>query len=228
VYATVADLRAEGVSTAAAADDRLTSLLAEACPVIDRVTGWFFEPRPATFYLDGRGSRSIEPPVPAIRLDRLVIHGGHRPFAIHGRTVPFDLLGAVPVAPEDIRIVGAPVVEPFEGPSIHLVHWHRFPPGIGNIEVSGLWGYTEADGSPTGRTPLSIRRAAMLLVLRQIPKLAGSESADARNRWRLIEERTRDQSYRLAPLDAAGALTGDPEVDQLLYPYRRPFGLGAA
>ena len=37
------------------------------------------------------------------------------------------------------------------------------------------------------------------------------------SRWRIIEERTRDQSYRVDLAKAGvGALTGDPDVDALL------------
>jgi hypothetical protein len=69
----------------------------------------------------------------------------------------------------------------------------------------------------------------MLLVLRSLPLLAdGAARSDARDRWRLIEERTRDQSYKLHPLDASTQPTGDPEIDAILLRYRRPLGLGAA
>jgi hypothetical protein len=69
----------------------------------------------------------------------------------------------------------------------------------------------------------------MLLVLRQLPKLTDADSAAARSAWRLLEERTRDQSYRLAARrDAGEVLTGDPEVDELIARYRRSAGLGAA
>jgi hypothetical protein len=91
-----------------------------------------------------------------------------------------------------------------------------------------VWGYTEYDGTPLGRTPSEIRRACMLLALRGVPPLGDDAAWDARNRWRLVSERTRDQSYQLSPADAFGALTGDPEADRILKRYRRPAGLGAA
>ena len=73
MYASVADLRAEGVTAAEASDARLELLLAEASSLIDRVTGWFFEPRQLTQHLSGRGAPSIDLPVPPIRVDRLVL-----------------------------------------------------------------------------------------------------------------------------------------------------------
>jgi hypothetical protein len=99
------------------------------------------------------------------------------------------------------------------------------------VVAEGLWGFTEDDGSPTGRTPPAIRRATMLLVLRAMAPLADDASFEARSRWRIIEERTRDQSYRLDATKAAAAsasLTGDPDVDALLALYVRPAPLGAA
>ena len=139
MYATVADLRAEGVTTATADDARLTSLIEEAGQTIDRITGWFFEPRLLTLRLEGRGRPTIQPPFPPIRLDRLTVKGVE-----------------LPLTPADIVIVGAPVCPGFSGPRITLRH-RVFPLGQGNVEIEGLWGYTEPDGTAPGRTPLPRR-----------------------------------------------------------------------
>lgn len=212
MYATVADLRAEGVTEAMAPDARLASLIEEAGSTIDRITGWFFEPRALTLALDGRGNPTIEPPVPSIRLDRLAV----------GDT---DLS----LSPDDLVVVGAPVNPGFDSPRLTLRGCRSFPRGRGNVTAEGLWGYTEPDSTPEGRTPLEIRRACMLLVLRSLPLLGDDDSSgEARSRWRLIEERTRDQSYRLDPDSRTASFTGDPEIDSILVRYRRPPGLGAA
>jgi hypothetical protein len=69
----------------------------------------------------------------------------------------------------------------------------------------------------------------MLLALRSLPLLGDGDSSDeARSRWRLIEERTRDQSYKLDRDSRTAMFTGDSEVDAILARYRRPPGLGAA
>ena len=211
MYATVDDLRAEGVTAAQATDERLASLIEEAGRTIDRITGWFFEPRAQTLALDGRSNPTIEPPVPPIRLDRLAV----------GDT---DLS----LSPDDLVVVGAPVNPGFDSPRLTLRGCRSFPRGKGNITAEGLWGFTEPDGTPEGRTPLEIRRACMLLVLRLLHPLAGESSTDARNRWRILEERTRDQSYRLDGVKDTGPFTGDPEIDGVLLRYRQPPGLGAA
>jgi hypothetical protein len=210
VYATVPDVRAEGVTGAMASSRRLLSLLDEASRTIDLLTGWFFEPRELTLRLDGRGTPTLELPVPPIRIERLAIDG-----------TELYLDGNIAV------VVGSPVGPGFDGPRITLRHGLVFPKGAGNVEVEGLFGYTEPDGTPTGRTPLQIKRACLLLVLRWLHPLSGDASADARNRWRVIEERTRDQSYKLGALPATAPITSDPEVDAIIWRYARPPGLGA-
>ena len=167
MYASVADLRAEGVTAAEASDARLELLLVEASSLIDRVTGWFFEPRLLTLHLAGRGAPSIELPVPPLRVDRLVLGGAE-----------------LSLDPSELLIVGAPVQPGFDGPRFTR-HGRVFPRGHGNVVAEGLWGFTEDDGTPTGRTPPAIRRATMLLVLRSMTPLsrhavAGASSRSAR------------------------------------------------
>jgi hypothetical protein len=211
VYATVADLRAEGVTPLQADNARLGRLILEAGQFIDRVTGWYFEPRAMTLQLDGRGTPTLEPPVPPIELWRLAIDGHE-----------------VSLNPSSVIVVGAPVGPGFDAPRLVLRDGRVFPRGQRNVQAEGWWGYTEPDGVPSGRTPLEIRRATMLLVLRGLPPLADAEAVDARNRWRVVEERTRDQSYRLGSNGTPGPFTGDAEIDAVLLRYRRPPGLGAA
>jgi len=225
VYATVADLREEGVGASTCSDARLERLCDEATAAIDRVTGWYFEPRSRTYRVSGRGSSSVELPVPPIRVTRVLAEaeGGAAFPLLPGASYEF------PLDAEVLLVRGAPVGPDFDGPRLTLRHGLRFPRGHGNVVVEGVWGFTEEDGTPDGRTPLAIRRACMLLVLRSLEPLADEASFEARTRWRLVEERTRDQSYRLDAVKARGpVLLGDPEVDALLLPYVRPPPFGAA
>lgn len=211
MYASVNDMRAEGVTQAQATDERLEQLIDEASRGIDAATGQFFAPRERSFQLDGRGTPTLELPVPIIRLDDLSIDG-----------VP------VPLMPSTLLVSGAPVQPGFDGAYIAFRYGRAFPRGRKNIEVAGLWGYTEDDGTDTGRTPLEIRRACMMLVIRMLPLLADTDATeDARGRWRIVEERTRDQSYKLDRI-APGPLTGEPDIDRILLRYRRLFAMGAA
>lgn len=212
MYATVNDLRAEGVTEAQASAHRLTGLIEEASAAVDQATGWFFEPRVATYRLDGRGTPSVEPPAPPIRVTRLTVDGARLPRDA-GR----------------LLVVGAPVEPGFDAPRLTLLGGRRVGRGTANVVVRGTWGYTEDNGTLTGRTPLAIRRACVLLVLRWLPLMGDADdAAEARDRWRIIAEKTRDQSYTLDRPGDPGPLTGDPEIDRILLRHRRPAGLGAA
>jgi hypothetical protein len=209
-YASLSDVRAEGVTTADASNARIEALLAEATALIDHATGWYFEPRAATNVLDGRGTPSLELPVPPIDVSRVLVEGAELSLA-------------------EVFVVGAPVLPGCDGPRLTLRRGRSFPRDVGNVSVSGTWGYTEVDGTASGRTPLAVRRACLLLVTRRLGLLGDASAQDAAHWWRVIEERTREQSIRFAPAEqSAAVLVGDPEVDQLLRPYLRPLRCGAA
>ena len=129
---------------------------------------------------DGGGRPPRVRSAPPIRFDRR--EGG-------GANVTASLAALV--------VVGAPVGPGFDAPRLTW-RYARFPRGFGNVVVGGRFGFTEPDGTPEGRTPPAIRRACVLVVLRGLDALGGDAGFDARNRWRLVEERTRDQSYKLA------------------------------
>ncbi len=205
-YASVRDFRREGIMERSW---RLRTLIDEATCFIDRATGWFFEPRDMVLSVEGRGTPSIEPQVPTIWIDELSVEGA-------------------PVSLDEVHVVGSPVGPSFSAPLITRKAGN-FPAGNGAILIDGRFGFTEPNGTDDGRTPLAIRRACMLLTLRWLDPLGSVEAEESRMRARLIEERTRDQSYKLSPLSrgAAGGATGDPEIDAILVRYTRPAPMGA-
>ena len=81
--------------------------------------------------------------------------------------------------------------------------------------------------SPTGCTPRSIKRACALLVLQWLHPLGSDVSMDQRNRWRVIAERTRDQSVSFERAGKSEPLFGDWEIDSILRRYRKPMGMGS-
>jgi hypothetical protein len=206
-YASLADLRAEGVTEGVADDARIERALHDATATIDRLCGWFFEPRDLTIRLDGRGRRSLLLPVPPIRIESI---------EVDEQLVPLD----------EVRLEGAPIGAGFLEPRIIRIGG-VFARGTQNVQLIGRFGYTLADGTAHGVTPPPIRRATLLLAMRNLPGLATDAGRDARDAWRIIEERTRDQAVKFQP-DPVGALTGIAEVDRLLEPYRRPRPIGAA
>ena len=97
--------------------------------------------------------------------------------------------------------------------------------GVQNVNVGGLFGYTDYDGSSSGDTPELIRHACRLLVMREFRTFMDDERED-RKRYRLTMEKTRDQSYQLAaPVE--GPYTGDREIDDLLLSFRRPIRISS-
>ena len=206
-YASLADLRAEGVTESVADDARIERALDDATATIDRLCGWFFDPRDLTIRLDGRGRRSLLLPVPPIRIESI---------EVDEQLVPHD----------EVRLEGAPIGAGFLEPRI-IRTGGVFARGTQNVQLIGRFGYTIADGTADGMTPPPVRRAALLLAMRNLPGLATDAGRDARDAWRIIEERTRDQAVKFQP-DPVSALTGIAEVDRLLEPYRRPRPIGAA
>lgn len=240
MYATVADFRAEGVTPAAASDARLEALIGLATEYIERVTGRFFEARQQTLTLDGTGGRSLLLGHPIIRVDEVFIELSvfapadvavdvalYRVYNRHltqGLLLPDDRDNPKLEFIHSSDLLGVSIERPVL--SLSTLIW---PKGQQNVLVKGVFGYTERDGSPTGRTPLLIRHLTMLLVLRELTPLtdvAGREEAS--KRWRITSERTRDQSYTLEAIRATGAFTGDPEIDAPLSRFVRPPDLGAA
>ncbi len=240
-YASVSDLRAEGVTSTDAPDARIQRLIALASRYIERITARFFDPRVQEFSVDGTGGRTLALGHPIIGVEGVFIDSS--PFT------PGDL----PVDPSVYRVYnrhltqGLLLPDDRDNPKLEFVHGSdlagvRFesiggtglaslvwPRGQQNITVRGVFGYTEPDGSPTGRTPELIRHATKLLVMRDLPLLGSvDQREDAQRRFRLTSERTRDQSYTLEALRLHGAFTGDPEIDNILVGFVRPPDFGAA
>lgn len=249
-YTTVAALREEGVTPAMASDARLLTLIDRVSTMIDNYTGRFFEPQNRTYRLDGRGRQvqlindpiiSIEhvrilnaDPYPGItqtlQPDQLIIYNRHLTENLRS---PDDRDNPrIEFFYADTRYPGAWSNQPLVSSLMNLT---RFPIGVQNIEVEGVFGYTDYDGTPLGKTPDLISYAAMLMVIRQLPLLAADEDRfDIRNRNRITKFKTRDQEVSYAapsavrPAHQAGGMfTGDPEIDNILASFMRPPALGA-
>lgn len=241
-YAVVSDLREEGVAVSDAADARLERLIALASRYIDRVTGRFFEPRTMTLTVDGSGGRVQLLGHPIIGISSVKMFVGM-----------FAEFGVLPVIPSFFRVYNRHLTQGLldpddrEDPKLEFFHWsdllgvHATPaghlglgslvwlPGVQNVVIDGVFGYTDPDGSPTGKTPELIRHVTKLLVLREIPKMTDLTRREERQkRWRLVSERTRDQGYNLEALRLHGSFTGDPEIDNILVAYQRPAQFGGA
>lgn len=238
-YCFLQDLRDEGFAPELLPDARLAALIQLASRYIESVTERFFEPRRQILDVDGRGASELLLGEPVIAIERLEIvsHRGPRPpgvpmspgiepesYRVYNRHITQGL-----AKPDDRDNPKIAFARHGDGPRPLVGSGFGFPPGSRNVRVTGLFGYTDFDGSPTGCTPLLIREVCKRLVAREIPLLGDTgRREDAQRRYRLIQEKTRDQSYTLDKLQLHGALTGDPEIDTILIQFKRPADLGAA
>lgn len=231
-YALVSDLRAEGLLESEASDARLQILIDKASKLIDRWTGQHFEPRYAELELYTNGTPSLRPGNPIIGLESVIYDGESTAIPQADlRVFNRHLRG---LAQPDDRVI----------PRVQFADACARWPRRALVRVAGIFGYTEPDGSFTGATPPLVRQATTLLVLRDAPRrVADAESSfEALNRYRIMSERTREQSYTLGPVGgarsggsgnggAAGGATGpsgDPEIDEILALYMMPPAIGSA
>lgn len=224
-YATIADARAEGVTTDAASDPRLQAALDAASEYVDAITGWWFEPRvftsDAPLCLDGNGTPHLRLPAPPITLVSLTVDGdgviNPAEYIVQGN------------ARTDRREVRNPRIT--RGPrSARYIDRVTWPRGVSNIALVGTFGFTNPDGVTA---PAEIRAVTIRLALRRIALATDASAASDLRRGELVEEHSDGHSYKLQ--GAVGGvnpgawrtrLTGDPSIDPVLLAWTdvRPHG----
>jgi hypothetical protein len=243
-YALIADLRDEGFSSSSLSDAAAARMLAIASQYVEKFTGRRFVPEPRRISLDGRGGPMLMLGEPIIAASGVFLDDA--PFQSSDVTLSRDILRVYNrhlsqrlrfpddrnnpklelFHPVDVRAVGG-----WAQYSIDRMTW---PIGQQNCHVEGVYGYTDADGSPMGRTPVLIAQAAMMIVARVRGRIGSGDRGDTTSSGRVSMERTRDQAVSYdtggsmkpgSPL--LGAFTGDPEIDTILAAFLRPPGLGA-
>ncbi len=103
-----------------------------------------------------------------------------------------------------------------------------WPRGQKNVQIKGIFGYTDPDGSFVGSTPSMLREATILLALRNFSSTCAEDRQANQRQSRITQENTRDQGFQYAQPWLKGFLTGDAEIDQILASYIRPPVFGAA
>jgi len=216
---------------------------------VEEITSRFFEPRYRVFDLDGEGG-------PTIQLEHAIVGVTDVTFTFTTFT-PADL----PIEEGDLRVYNRHIrqllMEPDDrqDPRIEFLRTpnYRFPRSqllgevdllssyIGftdsqqNVKVKGMFGYTDPDGSPFGKTPDLIREATLRLAARYIAPLwqqIGGAGARESPSGPVLGEQTLDQRVSYANAVAwgltgvintyAGSFTGDPEIDQILALFMAP------
>ncbi len=209
-YCSVSDIRAEGVP-AAASDARLLRAIAMASRYIETVTNRWFEPRYCTFTLDGDGGSVLPIPMPIIAIESVVVGDGlldPTAYQIYARHLTDNMLGD-----EDDRAY----------PKLRMSSG-RWPRGRKNIQVKGVFGYTDYDGSPAGKTPDMIRDVCITLAIQNVPKLSNRPATTGP----VLHEATRDQQVTYGTTGITGAFTGDAQIDLILEAFMRPPSFTAA
>lgn len=239
-YTTIEDLRDEGVPLTYT-DARLTKLIRMASEDIDRFTGRHFEPRAKTILVDGTGDFSVLLDEPIIQVSDVKI--------VYPDVLTDDF---ETISMDEIRVYnrhlsqGLLTPDDRNNPRIEFVTGNdpdtgfrrmrsrvtnpiaRWPEGNQNIQITGVFGYTDPDGTVFGKTPTAIQHACNLMVISNLPGAYNTEDRfDIRTRYMISKFKTRDQeiSYRNSGLsrgDISGPFTGDPEIDRILLRYRRP------
>lgn len=228
-YCTIQDLRDEGVTDPPFDDARVSAAILVASQLIEAFTGRWFEPRSLDFHIDGTGKRSIHFDQPIIEVTELyvdeVAYEITDNIAIYNRHISEGLL-----EPDDRENPRLELIYPLDSSVYYRTADLRvFPGGQQNVRIVGTFGYTDPDGTASGKTPDLIRHACKLLAIRNLPlKGAAVTGVPSSMLWRVSEMKTRDQTIKFTAANAAnlgrasmGLYTGDPEIDQILLRYRR-------
>lgn len=221
-YITVDELRAEGLTdTTKYTDAFLNSRIQYNTKLIENYCGRWFEARDIILDVDGPGAYQMQLEFPIVNIKEVTLLDREFPVT---QVFTFELDDLVVYN----RHITMRLMEPDdrEDPRIANVY---FPKGRQNIRINGTFGYTEADGS----TPFMIKRALMLMVIRDKELLASNRRNASLLRGlsgRLQSESTDGHSYSLAvPTPSAGQspyFTGDEEIDHILHSFVRPMKLG--
>lgn len=227
-YASITDMRDEGVLSATYPDARVQGALWRASLAIERATGGhWFEPRAATYTLDGEGERALYLPAPIVGIASVKedyeqdFDGADEMDADSYRIYARHLSERLVARPDDrfrprLEMMGD--VRGIDSTS----EWLN---GNQNVRVEGAFGFTDPSDLPAGRTPEQIALACRLLARAYLPQLTDASRVGPGAAREVSQEVTRDQSVTYAVPAAvqqtASGLTGDPEVDALLVAYKR-------
>lgn len=222
-YVTIDELRAEGLDETKYPDTLVQSRIAFNSTMIDRFCGQFFEARKLILDLNGPGAWEQSINIPIVNVEEVVLLDREFPVT---KVFTFDL--------DDLVIYNRHITQGLtypddrEDPRIGNVY---FPMGRQNVRVTGTFGYTDLQGN----TPTEIKRALMLMILRDKEPLFSpkrSSSLASSLAGPILEEKTDDHSYKVGAAtrsqSTSGYFTGDPEIDMILWDFRRPAHMGVA
>lgn len=236
VYGRPSTLRTKLPSTGpnAVSNAAIIEELEAAAVAIERFTRRQFYPVFKQLRLDGRSPGVLILWEPIIAVDSIEIRAGYSPYVLWTheaalwRVYNRHLTGMInPDDRNNPRIEFPTEWSRVDGTIQRTRRRGGFGRGQQNVIVNGWFGYTEADGSPFGKTPVEIERIGGLMVL-------DSLGAAGTGGWRLKSESTREQSVTYGNAGGSsnafqytGAFTGNPAIDNVLVAYRAPAMMGS-
>lgn len=224
-YATVRDVYDSGLSSAEYTIKQVRAALAKAGALLETWTGRRFRAEYRVVKVDGGGGMKLRLREPVIAVESIELEDDSLSYStlldweynlhVYNRHIRLGQL-----SPDD-RI----------NPRIEYANSNRpmgavgyFGDGSQDIKVTGLFGYTEPDGSPTGGTPAVVRDLTIAVALLNVDGAASPDAWSAKNKWKLTEERTREQTIKyggggsqngsiyVGPGSTA-YFTGEPDLD---------------
>lgn len=235
-YATVQDIRDEGVAATAHDNARVRKMIRKAEAWLERTTRRFFYPRKIPLRFGGNGNRILPIHVPIIQIDSVETLSSDWPDD-PSNSVALD---TVQVYNRHLTM-GLTSDDDREDPRLILESGSYWPPGKQNIQLTGWFGYTElgpaddpgetSSGSQIplsrGETPPDIREVAMRLTIRRLPQAGDPDEEEFwTQRHRVSRWKTRDQEIQLLSPKSAGGLvgqfTGDPLIDSIVAQFSHP------
>lgn len=197
---------------------------------IQDLTGRFFDPTFLSMELNGTSAGALPIGDPVIGISSLSFIGGGPAEQLLDIDITFlriynrHLTGLInPDDRDNPRVEFSTDLLPGK-----ILAQGRFAQGRKNIQLEGVFGYTEPDGSPIGTRPRRLARAAGILALRTLQDPFGVDVFTSQP-GRIKGAKTRDQQVTFGSVrdGAVGPLTGDRIVDDLLIPFLRPPHYGA-
>ncbi len=232
VYALVADVRAEGVA-ASIKTVRIAEALSRSAELIREWTGHDFTPRKKELKINLYRSNVLLLNEPICAIEHVRYDGSDADFdraayRVFARHLSQNMHNEDDRDSPRIELIWQPPVTPYPLSDSLVTSGSELGrtrlTGAQAIEVSGIFGYTQRElrGSPVGVTPPSIRRANILLALRDLPK-AATQGIDPSKVLTIKREKTREQEVEYdtgnSGSQSTGSyapFTGDPEIDRLL------------
>ena len=203
--------------------------LDEASHLVETYTGRYFEPRYETIFLSSQGERELNIGIPIIGIQEVGVRGLNSLDTEVRELVDLDLLaihnrhlrGVLNPDDRDNALLSYELeVNPLTTATVDML---RFNKGKHNIDVVGMFGYTDPDNTAVGRTPSLLQRAVTMLAYRRLQDPLGDNAFTDLGRIRSY--RTRDQSVSFFGASETGTpsgATGDAQIDAILGQFRRP------